>query len=153
MNNHPPQIPILLLFGLLTSGGGCQVLNIPSYRADSCGAAGFASMSSSETGASESSCGTELGGMPLNDCPPSFLPPIPVWRPVGVPIPGWWAEGKAKRDLPEPAPYPRFQPLPTRPMFSPPVQALPMNSLGAAGVEAWQTGNPPAAPPGYGQMP
>ncbi len=105
MNVRSPQLVILVLFWTLTSGSGCQVLNIPSYRADSCSSA--ASYSPAEV----------VG--PNAACPPGFLPPLPAWIHAGVPVPGWWAEWKAKKDLPEPAPYPRFQPLPTRPMFSP----------------------------------
>ena len=98
---------IVLLFSLLTSGG-CQVLRIPSYRAD-CGA--FPE--------------SQLGGAACDqECPPGFLPPLafpamPAVLASGVPVPGWWADWRARQDLPEAPPYPRFHPLPTRPMFSP----------------------------------
>lgn len=66
-----------------------------------------------------SSAGCQLVGIPSyrsdqgsnqceSDCPPGLLPPTP----------GWLARLHHKEKLPQPPQHPRFQPLPTRPMFS-----------------------------------
>lgn len=115
MTIRPPTALILLLFGLLTSGSGCQILHIPSYRVNESGERGVCC---SEYGP-EIPFDGELQGNATEACRPGLLPPTPLWMHAGFPVPGWWAEWKAKRNLPEPAPYPRFQPLPTRPIFSP----------------------------------
>jgi hypothetical protein len=115
MTIHPPTALILLLFGLLTSGSGCQILHIPSYRVHEGTDGGELC---SDFGP-ERPLGSEGPSGTFEGCEPGFLPPAPTWVHAGFPVPGWWAEWKAKRNLPEPAPYPRFQPLPTRPMFSP----------------------------------
>ena len=44
---------------------------------------------------------------------PALLPPVPM--------PGWLARWKAEKHLPKPPESPRFHPVPTRPMFQPPV--------------------------------
>lgn len=137
---------ILLVFGLLTSGSGCHVLNIPSYRADAptglCGgyADNYAAIGGTTTVPMELSdaaeCTSEVA------CPPRFFPPLPSWPHIAFPVPAWWAEWRAKQDLPEPAPYPRFHPLPTRPVFQPrPVSA------------DHQWGEGLLAPTPYGQLP
>ena len=67
-----------------------------------------------------SSAGCQLLGIPSyrsdgpavqqcqDDCPPGVLPPMP----------GWLAKWCHKEKVPQPPQHPRFQPLPTRPMFS-----------------------------------
>ena len=149
---------ILLVFGLLTSGSGCHVLNIPSYRADSPAGLGGACSSNreltgGETGQPGSLSSSLSGGDGCTveqECPPGFFPPLPAgffsscrdWSPVSFPVPAWWAEWRAKKDLPEPPPYPRFHPLPTRPVFQPrPVSA----------DQQW--GEELLAPAPYGQLP
>jgi hypothetical protein len=119
---RPPTILILLLFSLLTSGSGCQIMHIPSYRVGESLERG--ALCSGSDGVATAN--GEYPGDSVEGCPPGFLPPapvflrqVPLWMHAGIPVPAWWAEWKAKRDLPEPAPYPRFQPLPTRPIFSP----------------------------------
>lgn len=117
-----PKTPrsILLVFGLITSG--CHVLSIPAYPMDGLGAQ-----------AASDACD--------DSCPPDWLSPLPRREFVGWPVPKWWADWKARKDLPEPPAYPRFHPLPTRPMFQPrPV----------SGNNHWG-GSPP--PPPYGKLP
>lgn len=67
-----------------------------------------------------------------------LLPPIPV--------PGWLADWQAKRDLEEALPeapeYPRFHPLPTRPMFE-----------SQPGTSAMEVGFSPTAMPGDHRVP
>ncbi len=46
---------------------------------------------------------------------PTLFPPVPM--------PGWLARWKAEKHLPKPPASPRFHPLPTRPMFQPPIQS------------------------------
>lgn len=90
---------ILLVCAHLASGTGCHVLRIPSYRADA--------------GCGDSGAGYHGGDVyPAADmeCPPTVLPPLP----------GWLAAWHEKKKTPQPPDYPRFQPLPTRPMFTPP---------------------------------
>jgi hypothetical protein len=147
MNNRLNTIrSILLVFGLLTSGSGCHVLNIPSYRADAplglCGEY----PANYELGGGETGVPTDLSGAasypPEVACPPGFFPHLRGWPHVGFPVPSWWAEWKAKKDLPKPPPYPRFQPLPTRPVFQPrPVSV----------DQPWGEGV--MAPTPYGQLP
>ena len=148
MKSRSSPISILLVLGLLTSGGGCQVLHIPSYRADSSGA-GYCSV----TGTTPA----ELG-LAAAECPPGFLPPLPplpAWTHRGVPVPGWWAKWRAKEDLPDPAPYPRFHPLPTRPMFSshPQASTLGQNTTGQNTTYGWSDSIPPQGATNYGQLP
>ncbi len=132
---------ILFVFGLLTSGNGCQVLNIPSYRVDSANglsvadAAGYRSPPC-ETGAPEGACALDEG------CPPTFLPPQGALAHCGLPVPAWYVKWRTQRDLPEPAPYPHFHPLPTRPMFQPQPNSGPI---------LW--GESPTATMPYGQLP
>lgn len=102
----PHQIRILLVSAVLTTASGCQVLGIPSYRADSGHHLGYqpAEMmcvgdSCSEVIASEHD---EMLGAPR------VLPPLP----------GWLGRWHAKKNLPEAPDHPRFHPLPTRPLFS-----------------------------------
>jgi hypothetical protein len=118
MTIRPPTALILLLFGLLTSGSGCQILHIPSYRVHEMHESGERGVCYSEYGP-EIPLDGESQGNATEACRPGLLPPTPLWMHAGFPVPRWWAEWKAKRNLPEPAPYPRFQPLPTRPIFSP----------------------------------
>jgi hypothetical protein len=102
---------ILFLLLILPSLIGCHVLHIPSYRV----------------------AGDAMGNSDYGDCPPGTCGggmigglPIPA-----LPTPGWLAKWKEKRELPDPPNYPRFHPLPTRPMFDPrPGQA----SIGSAGL-------------------
>ncbi|HBE67826.1 MAG TPA: hypothetical protein DDW52_06725 [Planctomycetaceae bacterium] len=58
-----------------------------------------------------------------------------------IPVPGWFANWRAKRELekalPDAPEYPRFHPLPTRPMFAP-----------QPGASASEAGFPTAAMPG-----
>lgn len=84
---------ILLVCGYLASGTGCHVLRIPSYRADP-------------------GCGDLAAGYPGGEqsCAPTVLPPLP----------GWLAAWHEKKQTPQPPDFPRFQPLPTRPMFTQP---------------------------------
>jgi hypothetical protein len=106
---RPHKLVILLVFGLLTTSSGCQVLGIPSYRADQADA--------------RWSPPVEPGGCldtswyPLED----HLGECPTGCSAGIlpPLPHWLAERRAKSQLPEPPAFPRFHPLPTRPMFSP----------------------------------
>ena len=107
-------IPILLVYALLATSTGCQMLGIPSYRADSGGLghhldAHLAEHSPAQMVCDGNSCYEvvmdESGGMGA----PRVLPPLP----------GWLGRWHTKKDLPEAPEYPRFQPLPTRPMFSP----------------------------------
>ncbi len=99
---------ILLVCSLLASSPGCQVIGIPSYRLD--GSTGY-SADYAGNAAQGQSCfvGEASLECPSDECPPTVLPPLP----------GWLAAWKAKRDLPDPPAYPRFHPLPTRPMFEP----------------------------------
>lgn len=137
---------ILLVFGLLASGSGCHVLNIPSYRADApngifgADGAGYSHAGceyGESMGASDSAaCITE------GDCPPGFFPPLGGGAHGGLPVPACYAEWRAQKNLPEAAAYPRFHPLPTRPMFQPrPVS------------EVSQWGASLTAPTPYGQLP
>lgn len=137
---------ILLVFGLLTSGSGCQVLNIPSYRVDAPGRLRGADVA----GYSQVGCEFDdpmhtpnsVGCLVDQDCPPGFFPPLGGWMDCGLPVPAWYADWRAKKDLPEPAPYPRFHPLPTRPMFQP----RPVSDISQWGASM-------AAPIPYGQLP
>lgn len=144
---------ILLVFGILTSGSGCHVLNIPVNPAGggcgvkSCGTriCGTGICQGTPTRSVEPhyySAGVALDG----SCPPDWLSPLPRREIVGLPVPKWWADWRAKKDLPEPPPYPRFHPLPSRPMFQP--QSGLSNNF--EGSDHW--GNSPPAPP-YGQLP
>ena len=124
----PSMLTILLVCGLLTSSAGCQCLGIPSYRADSGGEPlGNAGFDPQYDQYSPYDCADA-------PCPPGILPPPP----------GWLAKWKSRRDLPEPPPYPRFHPLPTRPMFSPKRGfAAHSASLGYGGLppsDAWDAG-------------
>lgn len=165
MTNRSAHLPILLVFGLLTSGVGCQVLPIPSYRADSgwptsYDSAGYNSAGYDSAGYDSANCHSAsyppssaggyhtayLGaaasesenydGSCATDCPPGFFPPMQLWQGAGVPVPGWWAKWRAQRELPDPAPYPRFHPLPTRPMFQPLTQPPQLNTDPAFGLHA-----------------
>lgn len=137
---------ILLVFGLLTSGSGCQILNIPSYRVDSPGGLhGAGGVGYSRVGCDfDNTMDTPnaVGCLTEQDCPPGFFPPLGGWMHCGLPVPAWYAEWRAKKDLPEPAPYPHFHPLPTRPMFQP----CPVSEIN-------QWGTSMAAPTPYGQLP
>lgn len=133
MLNAKAQIFILLFLLLLTSGTGCQVLGIPSYRSDVCDPQLSASYLSYD--------GCDVGNAELDCSEVSVLPPLP-------PLPGWLAAWHERRKTPQPAAYPRFQPLPTRPMFSPP-PGNPNHPLGGpVPLETSGTGYS-----GYGQLP
>ncbi len=112
MKYGPTTATILLVSSILASGSGCQVLGIPSYRSDSSSgmqaaySTGAAVVPGCETGQFEEGTG----------CEPGIIPPLPgCFASLHAKKEAW----KAERNLPEPAPYPRFHPLPTRPMFSP----------------------------------
>jgi hypothetical protein len=89
MQKRPPTSIILLVFGLLTSGSGCQILRIPSYRTDAQapGSVPCVDYTSGETLADDG-----LAPLMANDCAPGLLPPRPAWMLAGLPVPGWWAE-------------------------------------------------------------
>ena len=142
---------ILLVFGLLASGSGCHVLNIPSYRADAPGGMCGANVASYNYAGCEmgdpESASSPTGYMTDGDCPPGFFPPLGCCAHGGLPVPACFAAWKAKRDLPEPAPYPRFHPLPTHPMFqSPPT--LGVGQRGASTIASPQYGQLPSEMPG-----
>lgn len=104
-------LSIVLVCLMLASGSGCQVLGIPSYRADA--PTGFSSVGS-DTGFHAG----QLASSPAA-CPPGILPPKPTWL---CQKPAWLqklCDKHHKEDLPEAPEYPRFHPLPTRPMFAP----------------------------------
>lgn len=144
---------IFVVCTALASLTGCHALHIPSYRVDSArmpsgstAEAGFGGeyLTSSGEVYCEGGMGScQVSGLDAEQCPPSILPPLPGW------LSGWMA----KEELPEPPAYPRFQPLPTRPMFSP---RPPQNDWSAAlsnlppeaGIHTWGT-----APAPYGHWP
>jgi hypothetical protein len=94
MSYLKPTSILLILVSLLASGG-CAALHGPGYRLEE---------------VSMTHCGE-----------PEFVdgeyeyygPPLPA-----IPTPQWFQQWQAKRKLPMPPQSPRFQPLPTRPMFS-----------------------------------
>ena len=166
MTNLPKIIrSILLVFWLLASGSGCRVLSIPVNPASGLDAHLVGS------GCAGGACGTEgLQGVPTRSveplyegiltrsvephygawdgsCPPDWLSSLPHREFVGWPVPKRWADWKAKRDLPEPPPYPRFQPLPTRPMFQP----RPSLDTNTGDDDHWGGRSP--APTQYGHLP
>lgn len=114
---HWSPVAIVLVCLIFSTCTGCHVLGIPSYRsgggeqfplAPDCGE-GIAACEGGVCGpisADAASAGEYRTGL---------LPPIPM--------PMWYANWKAKREfeaaLPDAPEYPRFHPLPTRPMFSP----------------------------------
>ncbi len=53
-------------------------------------------------------------------------------------VPGWLARWRAQKDLPEAPNYPRYHPLPTRPMFAPSPFASEKAYYGAAAKEYGQ---------------
>ncbi len=123
----PHQVRILLVSALLSTASGCQVLGIPSYRADSGHLRGYQPTemmcvgdSCSEVIASEND---EMLGAPR------VLPPLP----------GWLGRWHAKKNLPEAPDHPRFHPLPTRPMFSaaPEGTAVPTGFGALPAAESW----------------
>lgn len=63
----------------------------------------------------------------LLDSPCGFHPHWPSPRSFAIPVPGFLAEWHARKHQPEAPPFPRFHPLPVRPMFAPApaAQALP----------------------------
>ncbi|MEO8271907.1 MAG: hypothetical protein ABI557_19445, partial [Aureliella sp.] len=134
--------PILLVLGMLASGSGCHVLNIPSYRADSqCGLPGHFAADYNYVHCEF--CEPDSAGYATDGVyPPGLLHSMGGMMHCGLPVPTWYAEWKAKRDLPEPAPYPRFHPLPTRPMF----QSRPVSA-----EDPWNASS--LAPAPYGQIP
>lgn len=95
------QLSILLVCAMLATAPGCQVLGIPSCRVD--GGDGRVVYDDFYEGPRNDGLDGSL---------PRPLPPLP-------PLPGWLGRWKKQSDLPVPPPYPRFHPLPTRPMFSP----------------------------------
>ncbi len=106
---HQTRVPILMVCLGLASATGCQVLGIPSYRAD-------------------------MGGTPVDPYTDGEIPGGDIACPPGVlpPMPGWLAAWHAKKELPQPPAYPRFLPLPTRPMFSPRASDAPIPMQGDA---------------------
>lgn len=128
---HKQIFCLLLLGGLFMGGSGCHVLGIPSYRAD----AGLGSAEGA-VACSDAQCSDV-------QCPPTVLPPLP----------GWLAARRAKKDLPQPAPYPRFHPLPTRPMFSPAETNFGADWPGeAAGFGHWPSASEGGLPASVGAM-
>ncbi len=112
---------LALLLILLPCCFGCQVIGIPSYRADDgCGypVADMSTSSCSVPGGFDSECAPFCE----SQCPPGIIPPLPV-------LPGWLAEWRMRRAeekaRPQAPEYPRYHPLPTRPMFSPRKPDLP----------------------------
>ncbi|GAB5404704.1 MAG: hypothetical protein Aurels2KO_29350 [Aureliella sp.] len=110
-------LAIVLVCLIFSTCTGCHVLGIPSYRSGG-----------GEQFPLESTCGEPAGvcfddscssisdeGAVVDQYRTGLLPPIPM--------PMWFANWKAKREfeeaLPEAPEFPRFHPLPTRPMFSP----------------------------------
>ncbi len=136
---------ILLVLGLLTSG--CHVLSIPStpldgLDADRLGGYGASDGCCSEVVGDFSYAGVAESGQACDDgCPADWLSPLPQRHLVAWPVPKRLAEWRARRDLPEPPAYPRFHPLPTRPMFQPPA---------APGAILW---NGDLSAPSYGKLP
>ena len=127
---------IVLLSHCLATGSGCQLLPIPSYRADQ---AGLVDDYGGHVDGFEGGYGDE--DYCDNECPPGW----PV-----IPMPRWYAKWREKESLPEGPDFPRFHPLPTRPMFSPRPgdrNAYP-NGMGMDNMGAAQFG-----PPTYGSLP
>lgn len=113
---------------------GCNVLGVPSYRADAVG------------GLPEQVCHSpENTGFTADGeaCPPGVLPPLP----------GWLHRWHAKQDIPAPAAYPRFHPLPTRPMFEPdPLSAAEFgNGLYGVAAPVTEYGLPASGVPSAGR--
>lgn len=102
----PHQIRILLFCAVLTMASGCQVLGIPSYRADAGQVPGYQSPQMACVGDSCSGVMMDEHGEMLGA--PRVLPPLP----------GWLGRWHAKKNLPEAPDHPRFHPLPTRPLFN-----------------------------------
>lgn len=124
---------ILLVFGILTSGSGCHVLSIPVNQAGG--------------GCGVESCAVEIRqAIPTRSAEPHYYSAGDTLDGSCLPVPKWWADWRAKKDLPEPPPYPRFHPLPSRPMFQP-QSGLSSNFEGS---DDW--GNSSPTPP-YGQLP
>jgi hypothetical protein len=123
----PHHLRILLVSAVLATASGCQVLGIPSYRADSGQLAGHQSPQMVCVGDSCSEVmvgeGEEMLGAPR------VLPPLP----------GWLGRWHAKKNIPEAPDHPRFHPLPTRPMFSPaPAGVEPVAGYGGLpATESW----------------
>lgn len=134
--------PILLICLVLASATGCQVVGIPSERmhashglasgpiisetqpvnrglshrySDPAGLNSVSGYESIETiYAPEGMAGLETGSYPGTgscmgpECTPSIVPPLP----------GCLARFQKGEELPQAPEHPRFQPLPTRPVFS-----------------------------------
>ncbi len=162
-NGTSQHFTILLLSLVLTSGSGCQVLQIPSYRADvvdrfACQESSFDTQSRDPS--ADSYCSNPSSLDPADpSCPPSLLPPIPVWNVSTWAGPAWYVDWKARRALPEPPAYPRFHPLPTRPMFQPAPAHYPENAVRLAPADVpwdqtWESSPPNStSAPIYGQLP
>lgn len=82
----------IALAALVVPGLGCAMVQPPGYRLEDCAMSTYGE-------------------------PDGFTPDY-HWPQMSVPVPAWYATWKAKRNLPKPPQSPRFQPLPTRPMFS-----------------------------------
>ncbi len=82
---------------------GCHVIGLPSYRYDAA-TTGQASSMNCENGYCTQDSVTE-------DCQGGILPPMPGW------LAEWRMRRQQKEDLPEAPEFPRFHPLPTRPVF------------------------------------
>ena len=115
----------LLLATIFSTQTGCHVVGIPSYR--------FDQPQQSSRQISDPTAGpatydpTQFDPVQCDaDCPPGILPPLP----------GWLAKWCHKEEeLPEPSPYPRFHPLPTRPMFAPrQSETMPISNFPGLGV-------------------
>lgn len=116
-HRHWYPVAIVLVCLIFSTCTGCHVLGIPSYRSG--GGEQFPlghGCGDNYDECSGSSCGSiSLDGNCDTELRTGLLPPIPM--------PMWFANWKAKREfkkaLPDAPEFPRFHPLPTRPMFSP----------------------------------
>lgn len=104
----------------------CQTAHLNGPRCCVAGERASSVPGSSTAGGCDDESTTYQGG--LAGCVPEWA----AWRGAIAPTrprcswhtPQWWSRWRAKRELPEPPDYPRFHPLPTRPMFSPPPPPL-----------------------------
>ncbi len=133
--------PILLVCALVATSTGCQVLGIPSYRAETGhvsghmpGSPGLSEQPTTQLVCDGDSCReVEVSEFEVSECgemgAPRVLPPLP----------GWLGRWHAKKELPDAPEYPRFQPLPTRPMFSqaPEVAVAPIGYGDFPATESW----------------
>lgn len=131
-----PRVSLILLVCCsFTTATGCQVLGIPSHRMNSAhhnppaapitashefdsvaSGIGYSTQGDCSSDAGMQNAGMQKVGISANASCDGYrtgiLPPIPV--------PNWFAKWHKDEEPPEAPGYPRFQPLPTRPMFSQP---------------------------------